>query len=461
MSREKKNLLGFGAAAVAPFLLFNPEFAVVDVLPDLIAYLFLVSSLSRLRDICPQLESAYNGFRKMIIVSGVKFVSIYWLYGLLQAELATWILVFSFAFSVVELLCLVPAWIGFYDGLSYLCSTAGGTAALARSDRMKRATLAFLFIKAVFTVLPEIASLSDPLYGSSKIDWADFTGLFRGAGMLVVLIAGIVWLCRVERYLASVRADADFFAAVGAKYDREITAKPGFGIRRGIRTSLALLSVAGLLSADLIAACSFGNSMPVEVPVNILPDVLCGIVLAAAFLAMRGLFDRWKLGLWLSGAYTVLSGFAWAASFRYHYLYSDTQMRINTKAYAAFWKMYAVKSAANLLFLGVMLFALVGVVQIIRGHCGYIPSTLDPAYREAKLADIRHELFVKLNVCACAAAAVTIASIAYDYILTVPDLFIAELWWMIDIALSLVLFGCLVSLAGSVNDEAESRYMLD
>ena len=460
-SKEKRNLLGFAPAAIAPFFLFNPEFAVVDVLPDVIAYLLLTRSLTRLRDISPFLEEAYDKFRKMILVSAVKFVSIYWLYGLLQAELSTWILVFSFSFAVVELILLIPAWRALFGGLAYLCETSGGTAALVRCDRIRRATVSFLLLKAVFTVLPEVSSLSDPLYGKTNVDWADFTGLFRAAGMLVVLILGIVWAIRVSRYFAAVRADNEFFAAAAAKYDREVTQKVGRGIRRGIRTSLSVLAAAALLSADLVAACSFGSFVTVEVPVNILPDVICGITLIVAFCLFKPFFGRWKLGAVLSAVYTLLSGAAWFVSFRYHYQYTDTQMRINTHAYEAFWKMYALNSLCNLLFLGCMLLALVAVAAIIRDHCGYIPASLDEKYREDKLAEIRRELMARLNVCAVFAFLVTAVSLAYDYVLTVPDLFIAELWWLICIAASAALFFSVLSLASAVNEEAESRYMLE
>lgn len=461
MSNEKRNTLGFAAAVIAPFLLFNPEFALADVLPDIIGYLLLVSSLSRLRDVCPHLQTAYEKFQKMILISGIKLLAIFWIFGLLQlSERPTAILLFAFAFAVVELLWLVPAWNAFFEGLSYVCETTGGSAAL-KSAAPRRMTMIFLGVKAVFSVLPEFASMSDPLTDGGHTDWYTFIGLFRGTGIFLILITGIVWLILMTRFLIRVMRDSEFFEASARKYSLTFGSKPGARIRRSVRSVMLMICAGVLVSMDLEIACSFGTVVSAEVPVNVIPDAICGALFVVVFFMLRDFWDKWKLGAVLSGVYTLLCAAAWFVSFRFHYNYSDTQMWIRADAYEAFWKMYALRSLCNLLFLAILLLVCAAVASIIREHCGYIPETLSPEYRERKLADIRRELMRKLNICAVGAFVSVINSAAYDIIVTLPDFFGAELWWMLNIVLTLTLFGLFLSLASAVNDEVESRYMLE
>ena len=69
---SSRKYLGFVFFAAAPFFLFNPDYAIVDFLPDLIGYVLIILSLRKMRDISSKLSEAYEGFSRLAAVSGFK-----------------------------------------------------------------------------------------------------------------------------------------------------------------------------------------------------------------------------------------------------------------------------------------------------------------------------------------------------------------------------------------------------
>ena len=56
--------LSFGLMLAAPFCLFNPEYSIIDPLPDFIGYILIVLALRKLRDVDSHLDAAASGFEK-------------------------------------------------------------------------------------------------------------------------------------------------------------------------------------------------------------------------------------------------------------------------------------------------------------------------------------------------------------------------------------------------------------
>ena len=97
---------------------------------------------------------------------------------------------------------------------------------------------------------------------------------------------------------------------------------------------------------------------------------------------------------------------------------------------------------------------------IISAHCGYVPETMDESYRVSRIAGIHKEINVKVNYCLAMAAVTALVGGLYELILSFGGI-ISEVWWMLNLAVSIAFFATGVYMTMAVNEEVESRYMLD
>jgi RsiW-degrading membrane proteinase PrsW (M82 family) len=73
---------------------------------------------------------------------------------------------------------------------------------------------------------------------------------------------------------------------------------------------------------------------------------------------------------------------------------------------------------------------------------------------------IRKEVGVKVTVCLVIAALASVSGGLYEFILSL-DLFISPIWWIINFVVCGVFFVSSLYMMNAVNEEVESRYMLD
>ena len=73
--------MGLGFAAVSAIFLFNPDVAIIDVLPDFIGYTLLTVALRFVRDISPHFENAWRKFRILAVMTVFKTLSLLWVFG--------------------------------------------------------------------------------------------------------------------------------------------------------------------------------------------------------------------------------------------------------------------------------------------------------------------------------------------------------------------------------------------
>ena len=69
-SGKKYGHMGLALLIAAPVIIFNPDMAVVDILPDFIAYIMISVGITRMSYICPQIEAALPRFKWAAVVSG-------------------------------------------------------------------------------------------------------------------------------------------------------------------------------------------------------------------------------------------------------------------------------------------------------------------------------------------------------------------------------------------------------
>ena len=140
-------------------------------------------------------------------------------------------------------------------------------------------------------------------------------------------------------------------------------------------------------------------------------------------------------------------------------LYGDWDS-FSGQVFTEFITMYPVRLAEAAFMFVTVFYALKGVIAIINGHCGYIPETMSETYRTSRLEAIRKEICVKVYICLACALLTAVIGGLYELILSF-DLFISPIWWIFNFAASAIFFVSSLYMFGAVNEEVESRYMLD
>ncbi len=468
--KEKKDSMGFILLAIAPLFLFNPDLAVIDVLPDFIGYILIAAALTKLSFICPQIETSRTWFWRAAIVGIAKTASIFFLFGISsQNERPVAILLSTFSFAVVELILLVPAWGRLWDGLLYLGSRTGAMAPYSsRRGRAtvtgvaKGATVFFIFFKPLCAVLPEFASLSMGGYDDSSFNWYEFIGLFREIGIMLALIAGIAWLVFIERYFAFLRKDGEFIPTLRKKYDDEILPGDIRFTKRRINIAFALLAAAFFLEIDLLLESN-----------NIIPDVLAALCFVGFFVTIAKLYPQWKIGAGVSAVYTVAAGVNEWLEFSFNNKYFNASVWQHSEVLEAFLVRYASVIVSSVLFAAVAVIACRAQRVIIHDHAGFIAENSSREFRDAKLGEIRRYLgrwvtsvtvmSVVCTVSFCIGdAIVTLNSSIYDRLGVVSGAArtLSDVWWIISAVLCLVNFILVLKTESEIKAEVDSRYML-
>lgn len=455
--------MGLGAMIAAALFLFNPDIAVIDVLPDFIGYILLAFALRFVRDLSPHLESAWKNFRLLALVTGIKFVSLFWVFGGLSnaQERPTMMLLLSFCFCILELGWGIPAWRALIEGFILHAQTTGGEYVLrekgAKSYRtgknisvsFRDFTVFFMIAKAFLANIAEFSVLSDHSYDDTAFNWYRFIGLYRILAIFAGVIIGLIWLIWAIRYFVGILRDSEFIESMKNKYETKVLPNTGLFVRRDIAFVLGILCVAALTTPDLY----LDN-------VNAISDTITALLLVWFFIKLKPYYKKYTVGIGLSAVYGIFT--VWGAEVSHNYVADAWVAKTweDPKVFGEFMAMYPIRVAEAALFLVTVIFALKGVRAIIKAHCGYIPTTMDESYRTARLEAIHKEVGLKVTVAAVFAGIAAVIGGLYEFIISL-DNFASEIWWLINFAVSLGFFACVVYMVNAVNEEVESRYMLD
>lgn len=455
--------LGLGIAAISAIFLFNPDIAIIDVLPDFIGYTLLAVSLRFARDLSPHFENAWRKFRILAVMTAFKTLSLLWVFGGLTSaqERPTMMLLLSFCFCLCELIWGIPAWRSLIEGFVLHSQTSGGEYPLieksAKSYRpgknicysFRDLTVFFMIAKAFFANIAEFAVLSNHSYDDTAFDWYRFIGLYRVLTLFAGALIGIIWLIRAISFFRGILRDSVLISSMKEKYETTVLPNTGLFVRRDIAFVLGLFSVAVLTTVDLYLD-----------DVNIISDTFTAILLAWTFIKLKPYYKNYKPGVVLSAVYGVFTVIGSSLSYNFVTDSFPTKTWENRHVFKEFMLMYPVRIVEAALLLVTVYFALQGVRAIINEHCGYIPSTMDESYRISRMEAIRKEVGAKVTVFLVFAVLASVSGGLYEFILSL-DLFISPIWWIINFVVCGAFFVSSLYMMSAVNEEVESRYMLD
>ena len=411
-----KKYLGIGSIAAAAVFLFFPEWAIFDFLPDFIGYIILLCGISQLRDLNDYFSSAYDRFYKIAWITGAKFLSFFLVLGLVTPrERPYTMLLVAFIFAVFECVYVTTAWKELFEGFSYLTARYGSTSfesverkprlilipsrkkghrfgqripqkPLNRIERIKKLTVIFIVFKSVMNVLPEFSALSADAELESSFRLYDYIGTMRMLSIVIVTVAGILWLRRMFSFTSAVTSDRGFIEHFREKYRTDVLVKEHLFVHRHLQTALFLISVAVLLRFDL----SFDQ-------MNILPDTLMMVMLLISCAVLGKHIGNKQSFVYAACIYGAFSFFVNLYDYRFHYLHSVTSIQTKVEAYRMYTTLCGLKVAEQALFLVTIGLFLLLLRNVIRSYTGFSVSeaeTLDP---DGKIRILHKRLTGKLK----------------------------------------------------------------
>lgn len=502
----RKNL-GLGYIIASFFFLFNPDITVIDVLPDALGYLLICAGLTQLSFINPSLEEAGEKFKKMIFVSLGKFVAVFLLFGLFnERERPYGFLLFTFSFLVLDLIFLLPAVKSLFEGLIYLAGQHKSEVAYRRKpakdilskrnidhlpkkkqeklifrqerinrraarrktyiERIYRYTIVFFVIKAIGYVLPEFTVLTKDEYidGSFIMYMYENIGKYRILAFLIVLILGIIWLCRSAAFFAGICKEKDFVDKLKGDFLGKILPREGLFVKRAIKNALIMFGAGAIFGIDFHVSVTFDNIASAgitlsKITLNIIPDVISAAFFLAGAIILRNYITNHKKLLVSSSVYM---GCSFAASvLKVYFLVAYGSFSAIDHVYDAYTLFYTVCAATvveNIAFLVTILMFAFLMIELVKKYTGYIPS--NPDHTTKGLLDSMHkELCVKIWVAVAFAILSAAFAPVYDFML-VERHFFAQISWVLDFAFQAAFAGFAVHALFEINDEVNSRYML-
>lgn len=244
--------LGLGYFIAAAIFLANPCLNIVDILPDFLGYMFLLKGLEKWADLCPNVRDAVQGIGKLRWFMLVKMLAM----ALVPLVDATYVLVFTFAFIIIELIYAIPAVGRIFDGLEYFGTRFDGKGVFRGLKDLRALTNIFFFIKSAFCLFPELCELSSYEYsgivtGGVQINPATYKNPLILLNILVCTVLGLIWLTNCIKYIKSLSEDTGFLVRILEDYDREITRDMGLTVRRTLRSAFSLIIAGSVFFASL------------------------------------------------------------------------------------------------------------------------------------------------------------------------------------------------------------------
>ncbi len=469
---KKRNFnkkMGLGFVLASTVFYFLPDFIMIDVLPDVIGYVLAAYGLTMLGDICEDLNDARRRFMKMILIGAARIFGLFASFAMFGAnERPTAILTVTFVLGVAECLFLIPAVKSLFEGLVYLGTRHNGTAVFKRppkkngkktradknsySDTVMRQAILFVLLKNIFSILPEMLALSaddaSQYYNYNRYDQINY---FRVLSMIVIIIAGIVWLRRVRRYFRALINDQPFMDSLAEKYRTDVLPNESIFLRRRASLAFLVMSIGGFAAIDFYFDGNDG--------INIIPDAICAICILVGILIISTKQNRWRMpAIAMSAGYAVLSAATWKLNYDFTYAYTARDVSRDIVANRLWKALTAVSVLEGVCFTCVIVLAALVLRETIEEHTGYFPkhATIDPVSRTQEL---QKKLTLMLNVSTALAAVAGVAGVFRVWMFC-SESFIADISWIIEMALTAVFAVMFCWSMAKIKEAVEEKYML-
>ncbi len=359
--------MGLSLIVFAFFFLFEPTYGLYDIFPDVIGYVIMLIALINLADISTRISEAFCGFRRALILSILRYVSLYIVETVFEKEVQMLgLLIFVFLLGVFEIIVLIPAYKALFTGLLSLGIFHESEAVyLQKKQRKANATeklygitISFILVKNIVCSLPDFTTLES---NSSY----EFITVLRVFACLIVLPVSIIWLICSVKYFTRLKNDTVFVSSLTQAYLKKTQDSPQFYTFRVIKVGMYMMLAAFVLSFDIYSE-----------NVNILPDIFffSMILLSSLFLAKYSTHKTGVVIFSLFGSLTSIALYISEKSFFEKYPYI-TAVKREADAYYRYYIMlflYILQAA-------ILVITVACVIRFLRdifyNHTGFFNQT--------------------------------------------------------------------------------------
>ncbi len=455
----------WGLMALAFVFLFNPNISVVDVLPDFFGYIILSLALLKVSMLCEGLADARRAFERLILVDGAKILSMVWIFGVNSAnDRTSSLLLWSFVFGVLEIIFVLPAYVKLFDGFSELGNFHENTAihgsrksgGVSYTDKIKGLSVAFVVLKAVMCVLPELAALGNTSYDetSAFFNLYRYIGVMRGFCFIPVLIVGGAWLALVIRYFLRIRADKKLCDSVSAAYAEKVLPKRGLFTVRNVRSATWFFVAAAVLTLDIRLE-----------GVNILPDLFIVVLLAISFAFLCKTTKLSKKAptvmMVLFGISTLLSAFA---DKYFHENYTYNAIEKSSVALTTYFIYVGAVALQGILFVCTLALLFRGIRTVIVEHTGYVLGReINTDGEKERAAEVHKELYKSFTRIVDVAIIYVLSDVLYSLYGAFYAFMDKSIGYLsiINIACGLLFIGMTVKAVDELREAVQTKYMLE
>ncbi len=194
--------------------LFNPEINIIDILPDFIGVILVMKGILPILPLSPTIEDSYSSFKKYSLTSIIKTLAVLPLFSVASSDPAFYLL-FTFAFALISLKDLLPAFNNLFSGIAYLKYHRANTN--KNSKTLPIIFSVFFTLKYAFAVLPELVYLyidDENVYDIALYPLAAYKGALVVICFTLALILGIIWLIIACGGFKKLKRDLQFNIAI-------------------------------------------------------------------------------------------------------------------------------------------------------------------------------------------------------------------------------------------------------
>ena len=248
----KKRSIGYKRLLVGFIFLLSPDISIIDILPDFIGYLLIISGLSVLADIDDRANDAKNLAKRLLLLAFVKFALQFYLPSLEKTNL----LLVTFSLAIIDVILIFPFVKELFHSIDYTATRQGIQISSKKNTEIKLLVGFFLILKDVLMVAPSVVSLFDPSetgdFGNDV--WhIDFTALFNVLTVLAFFLSIVVFVFMTVKtiiYFASLAKNGDLMSRLWSNYENTVLSVPEKVISKNIKASSVLITVAPLFFID-------------------------------------------------------------------------------------------------------------------------------------------------------------------------------------------------------------------
>lgn len=227
--------------------LLNPNYGIIDVLPDAIGYILILKAIERVADLYEYVADAKKILLRLAIISIAKLGATV----LCNVTDDTFVLVLTFVFVIVELIYVIPAFIKLYNGIGYSAMRLGVPGISERTPAIRNLTVVFFVCRGILALTPELSSL---LYSINRLlANSDYPATLKRnlsyICMPLLLVLAIIVLIRTVKYLKYCQSHK-FGLMIDRSYEIQYSGRYGLFTARRIELGFSCLLIASLFSLD-------------------------------------------------------------------------------------------------------------------------------------------------------------------------------------------------------------------